>query len=364
MKYVLLGLVISILAFGKPEFKTTLIFDLTKNAMSNSLLLYEGKLWAGLAHYKLEDINGLHKVFVIDVNNTSKVDEVRIPHAPQFIYPYKKGEVLVTGLTAWQNPPKWQSHFSIIKRNGDSFNVVTHSFPDGYDNDTEESADFPNAIFVRQFAKTNTGREFFSLRYGENAIMEFSNGIPRKLKPRIIMPDIVLPVGNSLFVIENDYIDNLFKIDIDTEKATRLFNNKEELWFNSMLWHENTNKLFLAEKNSLIMINPDTFTKEYTLNFSGEPSGLAKFGDCLLMTTTEDRKVHILKVNSQPEEIAAVDLTVFGFSFEAPRAIVADEESGKIFVRSTRNCPYCMHSPNGIVMVEDENGFLKRNCGL
>lgn len=354
----LAGLCFALTAFAvQPD--VVYLYDLTRTASYDGLALHSGKVWAGIDAYSVSDPAGSHRVVVFDVNDPQKApDVIRVPHAPQFIYPFGKDKVMVVGLTAYGNPARWQSHYSEILRDGSGYRVSTHDFPDGYESGNSE---FPGAIFVKQFAQLGN-RMFFSLQYGENGLMEWSKSAPRKLAPRIQMPDQVLPVENSLYVIERDNIDNITRVDLSDEKATRLLPQGTDVHFNRMLWVPKEKLLVAAEKTKLMLVSHEGFKVKQELPLD-VPNGLAELGSCVIVTAEQTRKLHFIDLSGgQPRMVDTWDLSGLGIKFENAKSVVADAPTGRVFVRSTRACPYCQHSPNGLVMAEDRSGQIKKDC--
>lgn len=346
-------------AFAEP--RAELFHVLPKEAMSDSLLFADDRLWAGVEGYGGGDSPGQHHLLVFDANALATPAVVMLDHAPQFIYSHGSNEVLITGLSVSQDTGHWMSHFSVVNRASANWQVQRHDFPFG----GPQGASFPAAIFVNQYTSVGS-RAFFSLRYGENGLMQWGPGnTARKMAPRIVMPDDMVALNGNLYVHERDNVDNLVRVDLATEQATRLFAGEKRPHINRIGYWENAGLLAVASDRGLILVDPVSFTVKQVIDVQGTPDGLVPYGRCLVTVTNDTRILNYLAIQNGVAKVGAhLDLSPFGMQFETPRSVAADPARQRLFVRATRACPGCQHTPNGIAVVTDAEGDTQRLCGL
>lgn len=350
-----LSLLVFFSSYSASAFVIEQFHTLPKELGYDGMLFHAGKLWVGSEQFIADRPEGGHTIVAFDPQNLLKPLVIKLPHAPQFIQAYGPDKIIVLGLSAFGVPATWQSHMSIITRRGEQFSVQTTTFPD--------NGEFPNAIFVKQHAAVN-GRDFFSLRYGENAVMEYGPNIrPRKLPFRIILPADLLAVDGALFVHEKDHASNLIKINLKQMTSTKLFTGRSEERIQRLSYWQKQKLIVAATETGLLFIDPVTNSTAKAVKLAGLPMGLTEVGSCLAVSTNDDRHLYLY---AQPgaEPLLTVNLAKLGEQFGSANALAYDAASRQLFVRATTACPGCEKTKNGLARIADFDEQTRQSCGL
>ncbi len=329
-----------------PDIK--MVMGLPKVEFTESLLVHAGLLWVGQGSFY--GSGSLNRMYVYNPETLELKETIPLTHAPQYLYELTRNKVITVGMSALPDrSPFFKTHYTIFEKSDSGISSYTHDF-------SNKSED---AIYINQFAGDDR-QMYFSLQ-GDSHVMHFNPQThrERRLAPKIVRPGQILKVGNLLFVVQQDYVHNIFQIDLQTEKVQTVFEKETQVWFMKLIYSSQIDKIIAADETGrLFFIDPINaqVTKQVKLP-EENPRALTLVGSCLAVGFRDSRKVRFYDLRTLDERaLDEWDFSVLGNEFKRLSSVAADMESGKLFAKASYECPYCMGTPNSVGVGHQSNG--------
>ncbi len=158
---------------------------------------------------------------------------------------------------------------------------------------------------------------------------------------------------------------NVWKADLSTGERKEMFLKKELGGFKrTSVWENGNNRLLLIstqDENKFSAIDLKAQKPLYTMTLPGEPSGVVNLGKCVVMTTTQAKKVYFLNPLNG-EQIAVWNANDAGDRLKAPSEIALDQDSKTVFLRSAYPCPTCEVTQSSLWKMQESDDATFNKC--
>jgi hypothetical protein len=325
-------------------------------------LFHDGHLWSGRSR---KSIYADYHVYLYDSQGTLLAEHT-LEHSARYIYPYGSDRVVVVGVSAIPNTPRysivtWKRGRLFVKRH----DISTEAWAD-------QAAVGPRGklYFTAPTGKVETvtkpedfsrpAQTFFTLGWW---------GRPHFLKTRLRAPSRPIFVGDALFALENPVLAKggaaVVRVDLRTEEPSRVFLAKGAL--SNLVYLPGLGKIAVVDRmtQSVYLLDPQTGKELSSIEVaSGTPHAVTELGHCLVIGSEVSQHVSFIDANSG-KELARWDLKAAGAKLFGVRAVALDPKSGNLFARSDYPMGLVASSPedrNGVILVQEESGDTLRAC--
>lgn len=311
-------------------------------------LVHAGRLWETRSR-ELEQER--HRVDVFNPTTLALEASIELDHTATFIQPYGANQVVVVGKNS---VPSWHTYYTIIRRQGTTYQKTTVTLPMQYQIDDV----------------IGDGTHLFFTEPGDASIYQLVGRTSlRSVGGTVSGPGHMSLDGNSLWAVERHTFEigdeNLVHIDLTSGVATRIFTDFYRLGLNNVLALQGSPWVATSETaaNQILLINKTTKALEHTIPVSDAPVGLTQVGGCLVTTAVDSKTVHFIALWGEvPHEIDQWDASGAGDRLKKPTSIAIDQESRRVFLRSSYLCANCATTQSSVFSLKDETSETIQEC--
>ena len=345
---------------------TSTVMELDRGEPFDAMVSQGGFLFVGQSR---ENFNSHYMLHILD-SAQQLVRSISMTHSVEHLYPYGADSVIAIGTAIQPN----LRHYTIIKIRGRSFDVQDHSVP--------------VTAWGNDWLGTYGGKEYFADMGGNSNDEETTNnpnldaqtiftmdpsGRARYLPIRLAGSMNGMFVGDQLLV--NHIYDirnasrNIHRINIATGQHDELFSApRARIWDMLAL---DKNILAVSEAGADRVVFVDRLTKEIKgeVIVEGEPRSMVKLGHCILVGSRQSRAVTLINIKDSlaPAKVGSLDFTTTDGAFRVLDKITADQNSGRVFGRSSYACnpvmETCEKTWNSVVVSsQDDAALVKSQC--
>lgn len=363
----LVGLLLSFLVWGgylqamepTKNILITKLTELDRFEPFEGQVFHDGHLWVG---HSRKDLAAAYKIELFS-SDGKLVTTVPLKHSPRFLYAFGSDSILAVGIAASDN----LSHYSIIKRTGETLKVTDYKIP------AEALADrFVGKPGQMYFTDPGGFDDGGPIGQPLRTLFTIKSGQARFLNARMSGPRTSVLLGNSIFIAQQPDMGSgrffLTQLNLSSETAQKI-SSEPVFGVSNMLILENGNEIVFNEryKNQVGILDAtkSTVTEKIAIP-AGQPRGLGQMGHCLVVGSEVSKQVTFIDLKASGHPIVAQwDVSNAGKEFLAINNLSVDPKQGRVYLRSASPCSVseaCPYSHNSALMVEEESQETLKAC--